>query len=88
MPRMDGWAVCERIRETSDVPIIMLTAKGESRTGCGFRLGVDDYVVKPFSFAELVARVGDPRPQPARPPGLTPHSSCAATSLSIWPSGA
>ena len=59
MPKMDGWAVCERIRETSDVPIIMLTAKGEEQDRLrGFRLGVDDYVVKPFSSAELVARVG------------------------------
>ena len=59
MPNMDGWTVCERIRETSDAPIIMLTAKGEEQDRLrGFRLGVDDYVVKPFSSAELVARVG------------------------------
>lgn len=59
MPNMNGWVVCERIRETSDVPIIMLTAKGEEQDRLrGFRLGVDDYVVKPFSSAELVARVG------------------------------
>ncbi len=59
MPKMDGWTVCERLREVSDVPIIMLTAKGEERDRLrGFRLGVDDYVVKPFSFAELVARIG------------------------------
>ncbi len=59
MPKMDGWIVCERIREVLDVPIIMLTAKGEERDRLrGFHLGVDDYVVKPFSFAELVARVG------------------------------
>jgi two-component system KDP operon response regulator KdpE len=59
MPRMDGWTVCERIREFSDVPILMLTAKGEERDRLrGFRLGVDDYVVKPFSFPELVARAG------------------------------
>src|SRR5512134_2305144 len=59
MPMMNGWAVCEHIRETSDVPIIMLTAKGEEQDRLrGFRLGVDDYAVKPFSFAELVARVG------------------------------
>src|SRR5574341_2592245 len=59
MPKMDGWVVCERLREVSDVPVIMLTAKGEERDRLrGFRLGVDDYVVKPFSFAELVARVG------------------------------
>src|SRR5512143_767432 len=59
MPKMDGWTVCERLREVSHVPIIMLTAKGEERDRLrGFRLGVDDYVVKPFSFAELVARIG------------------------------
>ncbi|MBI3760429.1 MAG: response regulator transcription factor [Chloroflexi bacterium] len=59
MPKLDGWAVCERLREISDVPILMLTAKGEERDRLrGFRLGVDDYVVKPFSFAEVVARVG------------------------------
>lgn len=59
MPKMDGWTVCERIRETSDVPILLLTAKGEEQDRLrGFRLGVDDYVVKPFSSAELVARVG------------------------------
>ena len=59
MPSMDGWEVCERIRENSEAPIIMLTAKGEEQDRLrGFRLGVDDYVVKPFSFAELVARVG------------------------------
>ena len=59
MPKMDGWAVCEQIRETSDVPIIMLTAKGAVQDRLrGFRLGVDDYVIKPFNSAELVARVG------------------------------
>src|SRR5574341_2630092 len=59
MPKMDGWTVCQRLREISDVPIIMLTAKGEEQDRLrGFRLGVDDYVVKPFSSAELVARVG------------------------------
>ena len=58
LPGMDGWEVCARLREMSDVPIIMLTAKTtESDKLRGFRLGVDDYVTKPFSFAELVARV-------------------------------
>ncbi|NIM93696.1 MAG: response regulator [Anaerolineales bacterium] len=58
MPGMDGWEVCARIREMADTPIIMLTAKGdESDKLRGFRLGVDDYVVKPFSLAELSARV-------------------------------
>lgn len=59
MPGMSGWEVCERVRAKSRVPIIMLTAKGEEFDKLrGFRLGVDDYVTKPFSFAELVARVG------------------------------
>jgi len=59
MAGMDGWEVCKRLREVSTVPIIMLTAKGEEFDKLhGFRLGVDDYVTKPFSFAELVARIG------------------------------
>jgi two-component system KDP operon response regulator KdpE len=59
MPGMDGWAVCERLRAKSMIPIILLTAKGEEIDKLrGFRLGVDDYVTKPFSFAEMVARVG------------------------------
>ena len=59
MPGMSGWDVCERVRAKSRVPIILLTAKGEEFDKLrGFRLGVDDYVTKPFSFAELVARVG------------------------------
>lgn len=59
MPGMDGWEVCERLRATSTVPIILLTAKDEEIDKLrGFRLGVDDYVTKPFSFAEFAARVG------------------------------
>ena len=58
MPRMDGWETCSRIREISDVPIIMLTAKDQEADALkGFQCGVDDYVTKPFSFAELTARV-------------------------------
>lgn len=58
LPQMDGWRVCERIRELSDVPIMMLTAKtDEADKVRGFSLGADDYVTKPFSFPELVARV-------------------------------
>jgi two-component system KDP operon response regulator KdpE len=59
MPGMAGWEVCERLRAQSMVPIILLTAKGEEIDKLrGFRLGVDDFVTKPFSFAELTARVG------------------------------
>ena len=58
MPRMDGWQVCREVRETSKVPIIMLTAKSdESEELTGFDLGVDEYISKPFSPKILVARV-------------------------------
>lgn len=58
MPKMDGWAVCKTIREYSEVPIIMLTARGEERDELqGFKLGVDEYISKPFSPKILVARV-------------------------------
>ncbi|MFQ5814661.1 MAG: response regulator transcription factor [Anaerolineae bacterium] len=58
MPTMDGWETCQRIREISDVPIIMLTARGqESDRVMGLKLGADDYVAKPFSLKELEARV-------------------------------
>ena len=59
MPGMDGWEVCRSLRYESAIPIIMLTAKSEELDKLrGFRLGVDDFVTKPFSFAEIVARVG------------------------------
>jgi len=58
MPGMDGFVLASRIREISSVPLIFLTAKSsESDKLRGFRLGVDDYVTKPFSFAELAARM-------------------------------
>ena len=58
MPRMDGWQVCREIRESSKVPIIMLTARSEERDELqGFDLGVDEYISKPFSPKILVARV-------------------------------
>jgi DNA-binding response OmpR family regulator len=58
MPRLDGFTACERIRQFSSVPIIMLTAKGEEQDRVrGLNVGADDYVVKPFSATELIARV-------------------------------
>ncbi len=58
MPRMDGWQVCREVRQSSKVPIIMLTARGEERDELqGFSLGVDEYISKPFSPKILVARV-------------------------------
>ena len=58
MPRMDGWQVCREVRQSSKVPIIMLTARSEERDELqGFALGVDEYISKPFSPKILVARV-------------------------------
>ena len=64
MPKMNGWEVCREIRESSKVPIIMLTAKSdESDELMGFELGVDEYISKPFSPKTLVARVEADSPQ-------------------------
>lgn len=58
MPVMDGWAVCKEIRMESDVPIIMLTAKGETADRVsGLEMGADDYIVKPLEMPEVIARV-------------------------------
>ncbi len=58
MPRLDGFSACKEIRKTKDTPIIMLSARGEEYDKLfGFELGIDDYVVKPFSPKELMARV-------------------------------
>lgn len=58
LPSLDGWQVCREIRKKSNVPIIMLTAKGETFDKVlGLELGADDYVVKPFDTKEIVARI-------------------------------
>ena len=58
MPGMQGWEVCRELRRESAVPILMLTARGEEMDRVlGLELGADDYVVKPFSFRELLARI-------------------------------
>ena len=58
LPGIDGYQVCREIRHTSDVPIIMLSAKGETFDKVlGLELGADDYMIKPFDSKELVARV-------------------------------
>lgn len=58
MPNMDGWEVCRRLRELSDVPIIFLTARSEIRDVVkGLEMGADDYIVKPYDNDELIARV-------------------------------
>jgi two-component system response regulator ArlR len=59
LPKMDGLRVCKRIREIRDIPIIMLTAKGQLEDKVeGLSAGADDYITKPFSFKELLARIG------------------------------
>ena len=64
LPDMDGYDVCRAIRAESNVPIIVITARGEEFDRVlGLELGADDYVVKPFGYRELVAR--DPRRHPA-----------------------
>jgi DNA-binding response OmpR family regulator len=74
LPVLDGWAVLDRIRELSDVPVLILTSHGlEAEKVRGLRAGADDFVTKPFSNAELLARVqallrrGRLSPDPARP---------------------
>ena len=58
LPEIDGWTVCREIRRMSNIPIILLTARGEEFDKLfGFELGADDYIVKPFSPKELIARV-------------------------------
>jgi len=72
LPKVDGWEVCRRLRRRSEIPVIMLTARGEEVDRvAGLTLGADDYMVKPFSPRELVARVKAvlrraPRPEPGR----------------------
>jgi two-component system KDP operon response regulator KdpE len=58
MPEMDGWETCRRLREITDIPIIMLTAKAQQQNIIqGFQLGVDDYLTKPFNVLELEYRI-------------------------------
>lgn len=58
MPEIDGWVVCRKVREEFAIPVILLTARGEEYDKLfGFELGADDYLIKPFSLKEMVARV-------------------------------
>ena len=88
MPKMNGWEVCREIRQTSKVPIIMLTAKSdESDELMGFDLGVDEYITKPFSPKILVARVEAilRRAPYSRWPAPSHCSGCERTS--VYPFG-
>jgi two-component system, OmpR family, response regulator ResD len=58
MPKLDGFSACKEIKKTKDIPVIMLSARGEEYDKLfGFELGIDDYIVKPFSPKELMARI-------------------------------
>jgi len=70
MPRMDGIEVCRRLRAASDVPILFLSSRDDELDRVlGIELGADDYVTKPFSPREVVARHGDPAPSRRTPAG-------------------
>jgi DNA-binding response OmpR family regulator len=67
LPDIDGYDVCSQLRETSDIPIIILTARGdETNRVRGLELGADDYMVKPFGLRELIARIGSVTRRSAR----------------------
>jgi DNA-binding response OmpR family regulator len=75
MPILDGFTVCERIRKFSTVPIIVVTVKGEEQDRVrGLDLGADDYIVKPFSATELLARVRAVLRRAAKPVGVQVQS--------------
>lgn len=84
LPAKDGFQVCERIREFSTVPIIMLTALGQEQDKVrGLQMGADDYVTKPFSAKELLARVEAVlrRARVADVPGTAPSFNCPGLSV-------
>ena len=69
LPQLDGWQLCSRIREFSSVPILIVSARGaETDRVRGLQLGADDYITKPFSFREFVARVEAALRRAAMPP--------------------
>ena len=78
LPGIDGYQVCREIRHTSDVPIIMLSAKGETFDKVlGLELGADDYIIKPFDSKELVARVRAVlRRFQVKAPAAVPNEKC------------
>jgi DNA-binding response OmpR family regulator len=79
MPELDGWQTLERIRDLSDVPVLMLTARaGELDKVRGLRAGADDYVTKPFGRQELLARVEALLRRTVRPPEVRPAYEDAA----------
>ena len=94
LPGMDGWQVLERVRDLSDVPVLMLTAQGDELDKVrGLGAGADDFVTKPFGRQELVARVrrccaaaAVPLPTPTPGTTCTPTPRSRSTMNSAWPS--
>ena len=90
LPDIDGIEICRRVRKTSDVPILMLTARDEDVDKIiGLEVGADDYLTKPFNPRELVARVkSDPAPR-RRPSGAaTSRRSCTTATSRSTPAAA
>ena len=86
LPRLDGLEVCRRLRRDTQLPIIMLTARGEETDRVvGLELGADDYVVKPFSPRELVARVRSVLRRAAAEPGRHPGGALQFEGVAINP---
>ena len=83
LPEMDGFEVCKRIRKNSEIPIIMLTARGEVMDRIvGLELGADDYLPKPFEPRELVARIHSILKRSSQAsPGRAPSSSTRCASI-------
>jgi two-component system KDP operon response regulator KdpE len=89
MPQMDGWELCMRIREMTDAPVIMLTARGQEYDKVkGLKMGADDYLVKPFSLHELEARIEAVlrrgRPAEATANGIVYHDGTLTVDTGRW----
>ena len=84
LPKMDGLAVCRAIRRDSDIPVIMLTARSsELDTVVGLEVGADDYLAKPFSTVELIARIRAALRRAAAPRGIVGEGDVEAAGLRI-----
>ncbi len=84
MPRLDGYSACKEIKKEKDIPVIMLSARGEEYDKLfGFELGIDDYVVKPFSPKELMARVAAVLARKARAEGGVKQTTLVSGGLEV-----
>ena len=84
LPRIDGYEVCRQIRKTSTVPVVMLTARGDTMdVVVGLEAGADDYVRKPFDLPELIARIRAALRRAGRRPEETPELSSAPSSIDM-----